>query len=197
MILYFDENKSPQVVATDISKIVGSVNNVHPDTNRNVTITLDEVADGTTRKLKYSTIYYGIAELNGADNKYNIEIDGFNITNINKNMLLPIQANSDTSLTSNFTDCLYINGTKTTYHIIDSHGNPVSYHDIMCSNYMLFTFNGNDFILLTKQYLLDSYTSKSTDYGATANSVKTVYDHFTDIIGDIPAVIDSINRKAV
>ena len=58
-------------------------------------------------------------------------------------------------------------------------------------------FNGQNFVLLNKPYLLDSYTSNSTDYGATANSVKTVYDYFTDIIGDIPEILDAINRKVV
>lgn len=197
MIIYYDENKESQIVAVDTSKIVASVNNISPDKNRNVIITLDEIADGTTRKLKYSTIYYGTAELTESDNKYDITIDGFDATNVNKNMLLIVQTTSSSSITSNFTDTIYINDVKTIYSIIDSHGNAVTYRDIMNSNYMLFTFNGSEFVLLTKQYLLDSYTSSSTYYGATANSVKMVYDHFTDAIGDIPEVLDTINRTVI
>ena len=77
------------------------------------------------------------------------------------------------------------------------YGNLPTYHDIINGGTIVLGFNGQNFVLLNKPYLLDSYTSKSTDYGTTANAVKTVYDHFTDIIGDIPEVLDAINRKVV
>ena len=144
-----------------------------------------------------SSIYYGNASILEDNNSINLDINGFDLSKINSNILLIIKSTDSTILSSDFTENVFINNEDSSYRILDSYGNNIKHRDLINSNTSVLGFNGLNFILLNKQYLIDSHSSKSTDYGATANSVKVVYDHFTDIIGDIPEVLDTINRKVV
>jgi len=131
------------------------------------------------------------------DNSIAFTVDGLDAEKINIHTLLILKSDTSSSLSDNYTGQVAINASPTTFSIVDKYGNHLTYHDIINGGTIVLGFNGHNFVLLNKPYLLDSYTSNSTDYGATANSLKTVYDHFTDVIGDIPEVLDSINRKAV
>jgi len=143
-----------------------------------------------------SSTYYGSIALTN-DNSVTFTVDGLDADNINTHTLLILKSDTSSSLTDNYAGQVAINSSPTTFSIVDKYGNHLAYHDIISGGAVLFGFNGTDFILLTKQYLLDSYKSSSITEGATAKVVKTVYDHFTDVIGDIPNVLDAINRKKV
>lgn len=143
-----------------------------------------------------SSTYYGSITLTN-DNSIAFTVDGLDAEKINTHTLLILKSDSSSSLTDNYTGQVSINSTSTTFTIVDKYGNHLTYHDIICGGAIVLGFNGTDLILLNKQYLLDSYKSSSITEGATAKVVKTVYDHFTDIIGDIPDVLDTINRKKV
>jgi len=143
-----------------------------------------------------SSTYYGTISLTN-DNTITFTVDGLDAEKINTHTLLILKSDTSSSLTDNYTGQVVINSSSTTFSIVDKYGNHLAYHDIICGGAVVLGFNGTDFILLTKQYLLDSYKSSSITEGATAKVVKTVYDHFTDVIGDIPEVLDAINRKKV
>jgi len=143
-----------------------------------------------------SSIYNGSITLT-SDNIIAITVNTLDAKKINTNILLLLKPDTSSSILDNYTGRVTINSFSTTFSIVDKYGNLLTYHDIINGGTIVLGFNGQNFVLLNKPYLLDSYTSNSTDYGATANSVKTVYDHFTDIIGDIPEVLDVINRKVV
>lgn len=195
MVIYIDENKEPQVISTDISQIVGSVNGVAPDGKGNVTLTLDNISDGDLRKLKsFTTIYYGIGSVE--NDKFKISIDDFIMENIDNNMLLITYTQSVIASTEDYTENFIINGNET-YKVTDNMGNNISLHDIANNNYSLFAFNGKNFVLLTKQQLIDSHVSTAKDIAPTANQVRWLYEYFKEQIGDIPAVLDFINRKVV
>lgn len=140
--------------------------------------------------------YYGSVSLTD-ENTITLTINDIDIEKINTHILLILKSETSSSVLDNFTGHINLNSSPTSFSIVDKYGNLLTYHDIINGGTIVLGFNGQDFVLLNKQYLMDSYTSKSTDYGATANSVKTVYDHFTDIIGDILEVLDTINRKVV
>lgn len=143
-----------------------------------------------------TSAYYGSVSLTD-ENTIALTINDIDIKKINTHILLILKSEASNSVLDNFTGHINLNSSLTSFSIVDKYGHLLTYHDIINGGTIVLGFNGQDFVLLNKQYLMDSYTSKSTDYGATANSVKTVYDHFTDIIGDIPEVLDTINRKVV
>ncbi len=143
-----------------------------------------------------TSTYYGSVSLTD-ENTIALTINDIDIEKINTHILLILKSEISSSVLDNFTGHISLNSSSTSFSVVDKYGNLLTYHDIINGGTIVLGFNGQDFVLLNKQYLMDSYTSKSTDYGATANSVKTVYDHFTDIIGDIPEVLDTINRKVV
>ena len=143
-----------------------------------------------------TSTYYGSVSLTD-ENTITLTINDIDIEKINTHILLILKSEISSSVLDNFTGHIILNSSSTSFSVVDKYGNLLTYHDIINGGTIVLGFNGQDFVLLNKQYLMDSYTSKSTDYGATANSVKTVYDHFTDIIGDIPEVLDTINRKVV
>lgn len=152
--------------------------------------------DGIISSADNTSIYYGSISLTD-DNSAAFTINGFNAEKITTHAVLILKSNTSSSLTDNYTKHVIINSSSTSFSIVDKYGNLLTYHDIINGGTIVLGFNGQNFVLLNKPYLLDSYTSNSTDYGATANSVKTVYDYFTDIIGDIPEILDAINRKVV
>lgn len=141
--------------------------------------------------------YYGSIIFDQINSAIDFQVNGIDSSKISTSTLLILDCTSSSSLETNFTDTITFNSSPTTFHIVDKKGNPIRFIDIINSSTVLLGFNGTDFILLTKQYLLDSYNSSSITEGATAKVVKTVYDHFTDVIGDIPDVLDAINRKVV
>lgn len=143
-----------------------------------------------------TSTYYGSVSLTN-DNSVAFRIDGFDESKLTTHVLFILKSNTSSSIMGNYNGHISINSSSTSFSIVDKYGNPLTYHDIINGGTIVLGFDGQNFVLLNKSYLLDSYTSKSTDYGATANSVKIVYDHFTDIIGDIPEVLDVINRKVV
>lgn len=143
-----------------------------------------------------TSTYYGSVTLEN-DNSVAFSVNGIDLTKTTTHTLLILESAASSSDGNSYTGKISINSSPTPFSIIDKYGNPVTYHDIINGGVTVYGFDGQNFVLLNKQYLIDSYTSKSTDYGATANSVKTVYDHFTDAIGDIPEVLDTINRKVV
>lgn len=140
--------------------------------------------------------YYGFISLTNG-NAITFTVDGLDSAKISTHTLLILKSDTSSSLTNDYNGQVMINSSPTSFSILDKYGNHLAYHDIICGGTVLLGFNGTDFILLTKQYLLDSYKSSSITEGATAKVVKTVYDHFTDVIGDIPDVLDAINRKKV
>lgn len=143
-----------------------------------------------------TSVYYGSISLTD-DNSAAFSINNFDEAEISTHVMFILKSDISSSITDNYTKHVVINSSSTSFSIVDKYGNLPTYHDIINGGTIVLGFNGQNFVLLNKPYLLDSYTSKSTDYGATANAVKTVYDHFTDIIGDIPEVLDAINRKVV
>ena len=152
--------------------------------------------DGIISSADNTSIYYGSISLTD-DNFAAFTINGLNDEKITTHAVLILKSNTSSSLTDNYTKHVIINSSSTSFSIVDKYENLLTYHDIINGGTIVLGFNGQNFVLLNKPYLLDSYTSNSTDYGATANSVKTVYDYFTDIIGDIPEILDAINRKVV
>ena len=154
------------------------------------------VDDIISSSVEETSTYYGSVSLTN-DNSIIFTINDIDASKITTHTLLILKSDTSTSITDSYAGNININSTPTSFSIIDKNGNTLSYQDIINNGTIVLGFNGEDFVLLNKQYLLDSYTSASTDHGATANSVKTVYDHFTEAIGDIPEVLDAINRKVV
>lgn len=152
--------------------------------------------DGIISSANNTSVYYGSISLTD-DNSAAFSINNLDEAEISTHVMFILKSDISSSITDNYTKHVVINSSSTSFSIVDKYGNLPTYHDIINGGTIVLGFNGQNFVLLNKPYLLDSYTSKSTDYGATANSVKTVYDHFTDIIGDIPEVLDAINRKVV
>lgn len=153
------------------------------------------VDDLVSSKGGSSSTYYGSISL--TNDTITFTADGLDARKINTHTLLILKSDTSSSSAENYTGRVTINSSATSFSIVDKYGNHLIYHDIINGGTILLGFNGQDFVLLTKQYLLDSYKSSSITEGATAKVIKTVYDHFTDVIGDIPDVLDAINRKKV
>lgn len=157
--------------------------------------------DDVIRNIGYvggsGSTYYGKIMFNKVNSSIDLIINGIDASRISTSTLLVLSCDESTTLETNFTKTVTINSSSTAFHIVDKKENPIRFIDIVNASTVLLGFNGTDFILLTKQYLIDSYNSSSITEGATAKVVKTVYDHFTDVIGDIPEVLDGINRKVV
>lgn len=141
------------------------------------------------------SIYLGEIEL--SNNRLNIEIPELSSDDINTHIILILKSMSSSTSVSVVNSSVTINSENTSFQIVDKFENPIRICDVINGGNITLCFNGTDFILLNKEYLLDSYQSDSIAFAPTAHALKQVYDHFESVIGNIPEVLDSINRVVI
>jgi len=149
-----------------------------------------------------SSIYVGEIELKELVDEETQETTTIvNITldkdDIEADSLLCLKSATASNLDEIISNYVQINNEDTEYYIQDKFTNNAKFLDVITGGWILLMFTGTNFILLTKDYLINSYQSSSISNAPTAKALKDAYDKLYDIVGDIPEVLDTINRKVV
>lgn len=143
---------------------------------------------------KFNTVYFG--KITKSGNKVNIISEEFSEENINSHSILVLDSNFVDGSSTVLNKKVLINSNRTDFEIHGKYSSIVRIRDISSGNVLL-SFDGENFTILNREILIDSYHDNSIMNAPTVNALTQVYNYFESAIGDIPEVLDSINRVVI